>query len=49
VTLSFIVITHNRFTVERASRIFGVTQDKQGVSTVLSVRMEDYLATDKAS
>ena len=45
----FIVITHNRFTVERASRIFGVTQDKQGVSNVLSVRMEDYLAADKAS
>jgi chromosome segregation protein len=37
----FIVITHNRNTVQNADNIYGVSMSGDGVSTVLSLRLED--------
>lgn len=37
----FIVITHNRATMERADLIYGVTMGEDGVSNLLSVNIED--------
>ena len=37
----FIVITHNRATMEHADIIYGVTMGNDGVSNLLSVRLED--------
>ena len=37
----FIVITHNRQTVEAANTIYGVSMTKEGVSQVLSLQLED--------
>lgn len=37
----FIMITHNKQTMERANAIFGVTQQEQGVSQVVSVHLEE--------
>ena len=37
-----IMVTHNRETMEVASRLFGVTMDKSGVSKIVSVDLEDY-------
>ncbi len=37
----FIVITHNRATMERANLLYGVTMGNDGVSNLLSVNMED--------
>ena len=34
----FIVVTHNRATMETAQALYGITMDTHGVSTVLSVR-----------
>ena len=39
----FIVITHNRRTIEQADLIYGVTMGADGVSQVLSVRVDDQL------
>ncbi len=36
-----IVVTHNRGTVERADRLFGVSMDAQGVSQMLSLRLDN--------
>lgn len=36
----FIVITHNRGTIEAADRIYGVSQSEPGVSTVLSLAVD---------
>ena len=33
----FIVITHRRGTMERADRLFGITMQEKGVSTLVSV------------
>ncbi len=38
----FIVITHNRATMEKADLLYGVTMGDDGVSKLLSVRLEDY-------
>lgn len=38
----FIVITHNRASMRRASILYGVTMEADGVSKLLSVKLEDY-------
>ncbi|MFZ4573362.1 MAG: chromosome segregation protein SMC [Phycisphaerales bacterium] len=38
---SFIVITHNKRTMQNTDRLFGVTMQERGVSTRVSVRFED--------
>jgi chromosome segregation protein len=37
----FIVITHNKRTMEAADVLYGVTQQERGVSTIVSVRLEE--------
>ena len=37
----FVLITHNRGTVQAASAIYGITMSGDGVSTVLSMRLDD--------
>lgn len=37
----FIVITHRKGTMERAHTLYGVTMQERGVSTVLSIQLED--------
>jgi chromosome segregation protein len=37
----FIVITHKKRTMQRADAIYGITQNERGVSTKISVKMED--------
>ncbi len=36
----FIVVTHNRGTIERASRLYGVSMESNGTSKVLSLRLD---------
>ncbi|WP_069997578.1 chromosome segregation protein SMC [Cellulosilyticum sp. I15G10I2] len=48
----FIVITHRKGTMERAHTLYGVTMQERGVSTVLSIQLEDataYLDQKKTS
>lgn len=40
----FVAITHNRATMEQAQLLYGVTMGDDGVSRVLSVRLEDAVA-----
>jgi chromosome segregation protein len=35
----FLVITHNRKTMEFADRLYGVTMEEPGVSRILSVKL----------
>ncbi|MCB1166202.1 MAG: AAA family ATPase [Leptospiraceae bacterium] len=37
----FLVITHNKLTMEKAGAIFGVTQEEAGVTRIVSVRFQD--------
>ena len=37
----FIVITHRRGTMERADRLYGITMQEKGVSTLVSVNLVD--------
>lgn len=37
----FIVITHNRATMEKADTLYGVSMGDEGISSLLSVRLED--------
>jgi chromosome segregation protein len=37
----FIVVTHNRGTIEAADTIYGVTMGDDGASRVLSLRLEE--------
>ncbi|MGH2610387.1 MAG: hypothetical protein ACRDHF_15005, partial [Tepidiformaceae bacterium] len=37
----FIVVTHNRRTIEVADAIYGVSMGRDGVSKVLSLRLSD--------
>jgi chromosome segregation protein len=37
----FIVITHNKRTMEMANSLFGVTMEEAGVSKLISVRLQD--------
>lgn len=39
----FVVITHNRYTMEKSSVLYGVSMGEDGASRLLSVRMEDVL------
>ena len=41
----FIVITHNRGTIEAADRIYGISQSEPGVSTVLSLAVDEAVRT----
>ena len=48
----FIVITHRKGTMERAHTLYGVTMQERGVSTVLSIKLEEakgYLEEKKTS
>jgi chromosome segregation protein len=38
--LQFVLITHNRVTVEAATTIYGVSMGGDGMSRVLSLRLE---------
>ncbi len=42
----FVIITHNRRTMEIADLLYGVTMEKKGVSKILKLRMEDLAAPD---
>lgn len=37
----FIVVTHNRYTMEKAETLYGVTMGDEGVSQLLSVKLEE--------
>ncbi|MBI4433378.1 hypothetical protein HY632_01250, partial [Candidatus Uhrbacteria bacterium] len=37
----FLVVTHNRYSMERASMIYGVTMGDEGASKLLSLRLEE--------
>ncbi|MDD4901583.1 MAG: AAA family ATPase [Patescibacteria group bacterium] len=39
----FIVITHNRAPMHRANVLYGVTMQENGVSKLLSIKLEDYI------
>ncbi|MFK5955459.1 MAG: chromosome segregation protein SMC [Planctomycetota bacterium] len=39
-TTQFLVVTHNRITMSRCERLFGVTMRKRGVSMVVSVQLD---------
>jgi len=45
----FIVITHNRGTIEAADALYGVTLDDDAVSRVISLRLEDAVALAEAA
>ena len=40
----FIVVTHNKRTMEAADILYGVTQQERGVSTIVSVKIEQAIA-----
>ena len=44
----FIVITHNRATMEKADVLYGVTMGDDGVSNLLSVNLSDITAEASA-
>ncbi|MBI4142854.1 AAA family ATPase [Candidatus Uhrbacteria bacterium] len=37
----FLVVTHNRYTMDRAAMIYGVTMGDEGASRILSLKLED--------
>ena len=37
----FIVITHRRGTMEQADRLYGITMQEKGISTLVSVNLVD--------
>ncbi|MGM9998643.1 MAG: chromosome segregation protein SMC [Candidatus Bruticola sp.] len=45
----FLIVTHNRKTMEFAQRLYGVTMDKPGISRLLSVEMENPAAAESLS
>ncbi len=44
----FIIITHNRTTMEKADLLYGVTMGDDGISNLLSVKLEDMKETASA-
>ncbi|MDX1429641.1 MAG: hypothetical protein R3282_05100, partial [Rhodothermales bacterium] len=42
-TTQFILVTHNKRTMEAADRMYGVTMQEQGVSSLVGVRFEESL------
>ena len=47
--VQFIVITHRRGTMEAADRLYGITMQEKGVSTLISVDLSDIKDEDIAS
>ena len=47
VDTQFMVVTHNKITMSRCQRLFGVTMRRAGVSTVVSVDLEDLPETSE--
>ena len=50
--MQFVVITHRKGTMERAHTLYGVTMQERGVSTILSIQLEDvkhYIEEKKTS
>ena len=37
----FVVITHNKLTMESAGMLYGVTMQEKGVSTLVAVELDD--------
>jgi chromosome segregation protein len=48
-TSQFIVITHNRQTIEAADALYGVTMEKHGISKIVSVRFHKHPEHEKTS
>jgi len=44
----FIIVTHNKRTMEAADILYGVTQEESGVSTIASVKLKDFEAAKAA-
>ncbi len=45
----FIVITHNKTTMEKSEMMYGVTMPEVGISKLVGVRLEDVAATDNTT
>jgi chromosome segregation protein len=45
----FIVVTHNRSTMEIADSLFGISMDTHGVSRVVSLKLDQVLAAGEVT
>lgn len=43
----FIVVTHNKRTMEAAHAMYGVTMEEEGISKLVSVRFQDYMEKER--